>query len=183
MKNAYGLDERVILWIESYLKGRTIGVIINGSESNKHKLLYGDPQGSIHGPLFFIIYVSGLSTVGENFGMQIHIYTDDTNLLLGFAPGSSFSVAGQSLACCLREFELFMLNFFLKLNVRKTQLLICSQKNTIEWFSQSFVELEAFLNLTGCRVQQEKTLGAFIDQSLKFEDRMNQVCSSVFFFS
>ena len=181
LKKTYGLDGRVILWIESYLKERTFGVIINGSESKKHKLLHGVPQGSILGPLFFIMYVSGLSTVAENCGMQIHIYADDTNLYLGFAPGSSFSVAGQSIARCLREVELFMLKFFLKLNVSKTQLLICGQKNTLELFSPRFVELEASLNLTGCRVQQGKTLGTVIDQNLKFDDMMNQVCSSGFY--
>ena len=61
------------------------------------------------------------------------------------------------------------------------RLLIFGQKNTLELFTLRFVELEASLNLTGCRVQQGKTLGAVIDQTLKFDDMMNQVCSSGFF--
>ena len=101
LKKTYGLDGRVILWIENCLKERTFGVIINGSESKKHTLLHGVPQGSILDPLFFIMHVSGLSTVAENCGMQIHIYADDTNLYLGFAACSSFSVAGQSIVRCL----------------------------------------------------------------------------------
>ena len=74
-----------------------------------------------------------------------------------------------------------MLKFFLKLNVSKTQLLICGQKNTLELFSPRFVELEASLNLTGCRVQQGKTLGTVIDENLKFDKTMNQVCPSGFY--
>ena len=63
------------------------------------------------------MYVSGLSTVAENRGLQIHICADDTNLWLGFAQVSSFSVAGESITLCLSEVELSMLKFVLKLNV------------------------------------------------------------------
>ena len=69
MKKTYGLDELVICWIESYLKERTFGVISNGSESKKHKLLHGDPQGSKLWPLLFVMYVTGPSTVAESCEM------------------------------------------------------------------------------------------------------------------
>ena len=117
----------------------------------------------------------------SNCEVHIHIYADDTNLYLEFAQGSSFYVTGQSIAYCLREVELFMLKFFLKPNVNKTQLLNCAQKNKLELFSPRFVDLEAFLNLTVCRVQQGKPFGTVIDQSLQFDDMMNQVCTSGFY--
>ena len=73
-----------------------------------------------------------------------------------------------------------MLKFFFNLNISKTKLLICGQKNTLELFSSRFIELEASLILAGCRIHQGKILGAVINPSLKFYDLMNQACASGF---
>ena len=102
-------------------------------------------------------------------------------LWLGFAPWRSFSPEGQSIASCLREVKLYLLSFILKLNVSKTQLLICGQKNTLELFSPSFVQLEASLNLMGYRVHQGNNLITVFEQTLKFDDIMNEECSSGFY--
>lgn len=88
--------------------------------------------------------------------MQIHIFADDTKLFLGFAPGISFSVAGQSTASCLRKAELFMLKVLLKVVSSKNQLLICAEKNTLDLISARFVELEASLNLKAADSNEEK---------------------------
>ena len=56
----------------------------------------------------------------------------------------------------------FMLKHFLKLNVNKTQILVCGQKNAPEIFAPRFEELEKALILEGCYVDKVSTLVVLI---------------------
>ena len=66
-------------WFSSYLQNRTQFVSINGFDSNVNAICCGVPQGSILGPLLFLIYINDL-----HFSIKyckIHHFADDTNLL------------------------------------------------------------------------------------------------------
>jgi len=80
-------------WLESYLAGRTFSVVINNSQSNRMPVLSGVPQGSILGPLLFILYVNELNTFGGEFGVTIHSYADDMTLYIGLNPNFEFCSA------------------------------------------------------------------------------------------
>ena len=64
------------------------------------------------------------------------------------------------------------------LNVNKTQLLVCSEKNDLEIFALWFEELGKALNPKGCRMEQGKTLGILTDYELKFDDMISKVCQA-----
>ena len=55
--------------------------------------MFAVPQGSILGPLLFILYVNELNSVGDEFGLTVHSYADDTTLYIGFDPCSDFDNA------------------------------------------------------------------------------------------
>ena len=65
---------------------RTFCVKCNYCFSSLHTSLYGVPQGSVLGPLLFIMYTTPLSTLISSLSLYHHLYADDTQLFLSFHP-------------------------------------------------------------------------------------------------
>ena len=67
-------------WFKSYLENRKQFVVINKTSSNCSTIACGVPQGSILGPLLFILYINDLNTVLDV--LRTIMFADDTNLFL-----------------------------------------------------------------------------------------------------
>ena len=80
LKNSYGIDKLVLNWLSLYLNHRSFSVNINDSFSDPDSMLYSVPQGSILGPIIFILYTKHLQHIAHNFNLNIQLYADDTQL-------------------------------------------------------------------------------------------------------
>ncbi|KAJ4430057.1 hypothetical protein ANN_22265 [Periplaneta americana] len=69
-----GIDKRVVLWIQEFLKGRTQRVRVGHEISEIGNISSGVPQGSVLGPLLFIIYVNDLC---QNITSNVRLFADD----------------------------------------------------------------------------------------------------------
>ena len=77
--------------MKSYLNGRTQSVIIDGSYSEDKSIETGVPQGSILGPVLFILYLLPLRSLLNEFLASYHIYADTITIYLEFDLGTTFA--------------------------------------------------------------------------------------------
>ena len=74
----YGVADRELMWFKSYLTARQQQCLVNGCLSSQSNLLCGVPQGSILGPLLFLIYINDLPNCLK-FTTPC-LYADDTQI-------------------------------------------------------------------------------------------------------
>ena len=77
--NHLGINGSLLNWARSFLVGREQRVIVEGMESSPSKVLSGVPQGTVLGPLFFLIYINDISK-GLSEGTKIRLFADDSLL-------------------------------------------------------------------------------------------------------
>ena len=76
---AHGVQGKTHGWIESFLVGRSQTVVLDGESSDELPVLSGVPQGSVLGPILFLLYINDLP---ENVQSQVRLFADDTAVYL-----------------------------------------------------------------------------------------------------
>ena len=74
----YGIRGNVLGWFESYLTDRKQYVFYNGTSSDIATISCGVPQGSVLGPLLFLIYINDLPNISDK--LSFFLFADDTNI-------------------------------------------------------------------------------------------------------
>ena len=127
----YGFQNQALALIASYLSNRTQIVIIDGVKSDPMDISCGVPQGSILGPLLFILYINDLPNCLKN--SKPFIYADDTNLF------TSNDTIQQLKALCQEDLDCIStwckLNL-LTINASKTGYLLMSSANKMFPFEE-----------------------------------------------
>jgi len=83
LRVSYGLTVTGVSlpWFTSYLLGRTQHIRYAGRSSNESPVKYGVPQGSVLGPILFILYMAVLVPLIEQHGLVLHLYADDAQIV------------------------------------------------------------------------------------------------------
>ena len=155
-------------WFESYLENRTQQVQVNGTlSSNICKVKHGTPQGSILGPLLFLIYISDLPNCLQYSSPLF--YADDTNLLLSATLCDDLIEKGNEE---LRNINEWVNCNKLSLNTDKTHALIFRTPNT------KIPENLPNLNLGNIPIDYAETtdfLGVTVAQNLSWKSHMTSI--------
>ena len=72
--NYYGISGSIATWIETFLIGRTQQVVVNGATSSSTIVTSGVPQGTVLGPLLFLLYINDLP---DNLSTSVRLFADD----------------------------------------------------------------------------------------------------------
>ena len=165
----YGVRGIVIKWFENYLSHRSQYVTYNSTKSCKLPIKCGVPQGSILGPLLFLIYINDLSTV-SNALLSI-LFADDTN---AFNMGKDLNLLCKTVNEELEKIQDWLNCNKLSLNVSKTHYMIFSPS------SIKVKDLEIKLNnVTISRVYVTKFLGVQIDEKLTWNAHIDYTCKKL----
>jgi hypothetical protein len=76
---SYGIVGPTLNWIKDFLKNRTQKVMVNGAGSEWENVTSGIPQGSVLGPILFVIYINDLPDTVES---DSYLFADDTKVLV-----------------------------------------------------------------------------------------------------
>jgi len=121
-----GVDQAAIKWFSSYLSDRTQRCSVNGKLSTACTLGCGVPQGSILGPLLFLIYIDDLPNSLQNAVPRM--FADDTNLTLSARTLTELELA---LAPELNDLSCWLKPNKLSLNVAKAELMVIGSRQRL----------------------------------------------------
>ena len=115
----YGFRGIAYSWFESYLNNRTQIVTINGVNANELTINCGVPQGSVLGPLLFLIYINDIYKSSQI--LQFRLFADDTSILLA---NKNLETLQRTTNAELEKVSMWLLANKLSLNVSKSNFLI-----------------------------------------------------------
>ena len=123
----YGIRGVAHSWFTSYLSNRKQYVTYNGTSSATRNIIYGVPQGSILGPLLFLIYINDLCDVCK-YTTPI-LFADDTNL---FCNGSDLEALETNINQELTKISKWLKTKKISLNVKKTHYMVFSKQELVD---------------------------------------------------
>lgn len=150
---SYGVEGQLLRWIEAFLTDRQQRVVVNGSKSCWVPVTSGVPQGSVLGPLLFLLFVNDIPEVVQG---HIKLFADDTKL---YRPVPSHNDTAQ-LQRDLDALAAWSDTWQLPFNADKCKTVHFGAKNMRQVYSMRDVDLE--------QVSGERDLGVHIDDDLKF---------------
>ena len=166
----YGVRGSPLKWISSYLEGREQFTTYNGVCSSNHNITCGVPQGSVLGPLLFIIYVNDLAHVSNK--LFTLMFADDTST---FITGKNITELCNSLNDELCKIVLWLKSNKLSLNIDKTHFMVFQPRK--KYKDNIFdVKLDG-KHIT--RVHFCKFLGVILDDELRWSNHIMYIKNKV----
>ena len=170
LSGSFGINNIALRWFQSYLTNRTEYVLFNKNKSTTRVVQFGVPQGSLLGPLLFVLYTSDLERIAENHNLDAHLYADDSQLYIFSKP--QFADSAQThLITCLYDFAQWMSANCLKLNPDKTEFMRCA---TARRLPQLTNRVFTFGISTISPATTVRNLGVVVDQKFSFQAHVNK---------
>ena len=162
-----GIGGNLLNWIKSYLLDRQQQVIVNGQSSDIKNINAGVPQGSILGPLLFLVFINDIN---KQINSNIYLYADDTSLFREIASPSDFDVLNSDLSKLYAWSKQWRVQF----NANKTKFLYFTLKRCIPvlpnlYLGENIIE----------RTENHVHLGLALDSRLEWKSHVSKIQSRI----
>lgn len=158
-----GFNESVKKFFKCYLTERKQGVILNNKCSNYRSVCSGVPQGSVLGPLLFLMYTLDMPKVVLNCNVQF--FADDTQLYHSFKY-REYDLAVRNINSDLQRISEYALSHNLALNPKKSKILLFCPNNHRDYLKS---QMHILINNEEVQFTSEaKNLGIQFDEKLRF---------------
>ena len=172
LQKSFGIRGTVLQWFNSYLSQRTQFVNINEANSTVRDLPVGVPQGSVLGPVLYLLYTAPLAKVIRSYGLDYHLYADDTQLYFAFK-SVDVDAAKLRVENCISAICRWM---DLEANNKTEVMLIHSKYRS----SPSFQSL-CVGDKSVAASQSARSLGVIFDEDMSFHAHVSSICRSSFY--
>ena len=172
----FGIGGNVLLWFKSCFSSRSQFVNINGTYSCTHNVKYGVPQGSVLGPVLYLLYTAPIADIIKRYDLNYHIYADDTQLYVSFEADSDVDLVKTRIENCIAEIRRWMPHNGLKINDDKTISVLMHSKSRPRP-SLDQIKVGNDLIPFSCSATN---LGVIMDETLSYDDHV-KVCKSSLF--
>ena len=159
----YGIRGLAYDWLKSYLQDREMYVDYSGAKSSTYSLNTGVPQGTILGPILFILYINDI--VFSSNKLKFILYADDTTLFLN---DFSLSRLSSNFNNELFNFHEWTKSNLISLNLSKTKCLLFNSTGSNICNSIHLKIHDTIIEQIDCF----KFLGIFIDKNLNFKNHI-----------
>ena len=152
-----GIEESLLLWIESFLSDRTQRVKVNTGMSSWAKVTSGVPQGSVLGPLLFLVFINDLPSLIKT---NCKLFADDSKLYAAVSSIEGHSMLQEDLNKCQDWAKQWGMEF----HPRKCKLLHYGKKNPKYEYHLGGEPIKNY--------EEEKDLGIVITEDLKWDSHI-----------
>ena len=159
----YGFRGNTLKWFQSYLSARTQKVLFRDELSNEQEVTHGVPQGSVLGPILFLLYINDIT--GLKISGSFTLFADDATIAWSHANEDELKRVVNNDIC---EVKKWCDSNLLTLNINKTCIMNfkCSIEVSVDEHTLSNLE-------------ENKFLGIYIDSNLKFEAHIGALQSKL----
>uniref|UniRef100_A0A8C6P2N7 Reverse transcriptase domain-containing protein n=1 Tax=Nothobranchius furzeri TaxID=105023 RepID=A0A8C6P2N7_NOTFU len=174
LRDQIGLSGTVLQWFSSYLSERSFSVTTNQIRSESAELLSGVPQGSVLGPVLFLLYLTPLGKIIQRFSyVPFRLFADGIQLYCSFKQSGLNKL--DSLLHCLVEIKKWLNENSLQLNANKTETLVVAPVGSVP-------EIKQYLGDLGQSVKLSlRNLGVIFDSDMSFVQHCKQLTRNCFF--
>ena len=155
----HGIDGKILSWIENWLSGRQQRVVLNGSKSKWKNVISGVPQGSVLGPLLFLIFVNSIETVVNSDVLK---FADDLKMFRIIGDKNDHNEFQSDLDRLVKWSEKWQMKF----NFKKCKVMHIGR----EHYNTSYT----MGGQTLCNIDSEKDLGVMINKKLSSSEQVQE---------
>ena len=165
-----GIRGKVAEWLSSYLTGRSQSVVINGQTSQSLPITAGVPQGSVLGPLLFVLYINDITEV---MNCNANLYADDTCIFLDYNGPQEGSLTPDEAAALLENnlenITAWAKKWFVTFNASKTVDLTVSRKHFV--YAPPITMLDTVIP----KEKSHRHLGLILQSNGKWQEQINDM--------